>query len=124
MVESDVETAIKAIVGTTGTRCWLVVLVASVLAIAGAAGADSGSAASAAPAPALKTCPPGYVDEDEETAMFRFKDTYVLLQRGAAIQDAHQATYSAWRRKESGNSSSSSRTWMQYAPSWISIRWR
>jgi uncharacterized glyoxalase superfamily protein PhnB len=87
MVESDVETAIKAIVGTTGTRCWLVVLVASVLAIAGAAGADSGSAASAAPAPALKTCPPGYVDEDEETAMFRFKDTYVLLQRGAAQQD-------------------------------------
>ena len=25
--------------------------------------------------------------EDEETAMFRFKDTYVLLQRGAAQQD-------------------------------------
>jgi len=25
--------------------------------------------------------------EEDETAMFRFKDTYVLLQRGAAIQD-------------------------------------
>src|SRR5689334_13714537 len=55
--------AIKAIAGTTGTRCWLVVLIACVLAIAGAAsGAHSGSAASATPAPALKTCPPGYVD--------------------------------------------------------------
>src|SRR6476646_9096841 len=120
MVESDVETAIKAIVGTTGTRCWLVVLVACVLAIAGAAGAE----ASAAPAPALKTCAPGYVDEDEETAMFRFKDTYVLLQRGAAIQDGPSGDVLSWRRKESGNSSSSSGTWMQYAPSWISIRWR
>lgn len=25
--------------------------------------------------------------EDEETAMFRFKDTYVFLQRGTALQD-------------------------------------
>jgi catechol 2,3-dioxygenase-like lactoylglutathione lyase family enzyme len=42
--------------------------------------------------------------EDEDTAMFRFKDTYVFLQRGAAHQNGPQATYSAWRRRGSGNS--------------------
>jgi catechol 2,3-dioxygenase-like lactoylglutathione lyase family enzyme len=42
--------------------------------------------------------------EDEDTAMFRFKDTYVFLQRGSAQQVARQATCSAWRRRGSGSS--------------------
>ena len=63
--------------------------------------------------------------QDEDTAMFRFKDTYVFLQRGAAHEDApRQPTYSTLPRRALASSSSSSTTSTRYALNWTSTESR
>jgi Glyoxalase/Bleomycin resistance protein/Dioxygenase superfamily len=56
--------------------------------------------------------------EDEDTAMFRFADTYVFLQRGAAHEDGPSSDVLSLAQKGSGNSSSLLTTWTRCAPSW------
>jgi hypothetical protein len=57
------------------------------------------------------------LDEEEDLAVFGFKNMYVALRKDPAPRDAK---YSLWRRRVSGSSPSSLRTSMRCALSWTS----
>ena len=62
--------------------------------------------------------------QDEDTAMFRFKDTYVFLQRGAAHEDAPAAEVLDLAEKGVGQFVFIVTTSTRYALTWTSTEWR
>jgi len=62
--------------------------------------------------------------EDEDSAMFRFKDIYVFLQRGAAHRDGISGDALSLAQKGVGQSSSSSTKSTKCTPSWTRRTWR